>query len=84
MKESKKQNCQGNEDDTLTEDVSCPRRAACMDGSGQELCQVVRYSNHSELLKCLDDKYCESKLQFADIYFCTCPVRSEIFRRDKG
>ena len=84
MKECKNQNRQGDGDDAPKEDVACPRGVACMDGSGHELCRVVRYSNHSELLKCLEEKYCESKLEFADVYFCTCPVRSEIFRKDKG
>jgi hypothetical protein len=84
MKEGRNRNRQGTDEDTLTEGPGCPRGEVCGDGSESDLCKVTRFSSHADLLQCLDDKHCQSKLQFADIYFCTCPVRSEIFRKGKG
>ncbi len=79
-----KWNKQKKDEESPTESPTCLRGAPCMDGSENELCQVSRFSSHSELLQCLSEKYCDCKLQFADVYFCTCPVRSDIFRKNEA
>ena len=64
--------------------TKCENSIACTIQEKKELCKVEScVDNEVFFVKCLHEPFCPYKQTFGYSFFCTCPVRQEIFKKYK-
>jgi len=62
--------------------TNCKKDFSCLKAGRNDLCQV-KYCVGGKLhfIKCLNQEYCSYQHAFGDEFFCSCPVRKELYNR---
>ncbi len=62
----------------------CQHDFACLKSESHALCKVKDCINGKvHFIECKDQNYCVYKKSFGCEYYCSCPVRKEIFNKYK-
>ena len=62
--------------------TNCKKKFSCLEEERKDLCKVENcIDGKVHFIKCLNDEYCPYKQSFGDSFFCSCPVRKEIFNK---
>ncbi len=62
--------------------IKCTKGLSCLKGEEKDICPVEKcIDGKVHFVKCLNDGYCTYQHSFGDGYFCSCPVRQEIFNK---
>ncbi len=71
-------------DEVLKNTKKCNKSFNCIENDNHVLCKVEHcVDNKVYFIKCLHQDNCYYKRSFGNSYFCSCPVRKEIFRKYK-
>lgn len=74
------------DEDLKGQATKCSTSLRCLNDRDYELCRVDRSENGGGVLfiECKETKHCNYKNIFGySLYFCTCPVRKEIYKKYK-
>ena len=60
----------------------CKKLFGCIENDTHVLCKVEHcVDNKVHFIKCLHNDICDYKISFGKSYFCSCPVRKEIYKK---
>jgi len=69
-------------DEAQSAAINCKKGFSCSKRERKDLCVVEECINGKvHFIKCLNDGYCSYQQSFGDGFFCSCPVRKELFNR---
>ena len=69
-------------DETIKNTKECNKTFGCLRDEKHVLCRVERCVNEEVyFIKCLHNDKCDYKIAFGNSYFCSCPVRKEIYKK---
>ena len=64
--------------------TKCDKGFSCLKRERKDLCKVDFYiKGKVYFVKCLNEGYCPYKHPFGSSFFCSCPVRKELFDKHK-
>ena len=67
---------------TVNETLHCEKNFACIKIDKHVCCKVENCINKEvHFITSIDNNNCNYKISFGNSYFCTCPVRKEIFNK---
>lgn len=59
---------------------ACKKNHACLNGKPETMCPVERFADKKVLfVQCKNEERCAYKRPFGEGYFCSCPVRKELY-----
>ncbi len=62
--------------------TKCEKCFSCLSDNLEQSCKVEYcVSNTVYFVKCLNAALCSYKVSFGGSYFCTCPIRKEIYNK---
>jgi hypothetical protein len=71
-------------DEILKNTTKCNKSFGCLKNEKHVLCRVEHCVNEEVyFIKCLNTATCNYRVSFGNSYFCSCPVRMEIFNKYK-
>jgi hypothetical protein len=71
-------------DEVLKNAIKCNKLLSCIENDKHVLCQVKHcVDNKVHFIKCLHNNECDYKMSFGSSYYCSCPVRKEIYKKYK-
>ena len=71
-------------EDIIKAATKCEKGFSCLSDNLEESCKVEYcVSNTVYFVKCLSAAHCSYKEPFGEGYFCTCPIRKEIYDKYK-
>ncbi len=69
-------------DEVLENTRNCNKLYACIENDKHVLCQVKHcVDNEVYFIKCAHTDKCDYQIPFGTSYFCSCPVRKEIYKK---
>ncbi len=67
---------------TVNKTLHCEKNFTCLKSDNHVCCKVENcINNEVHFITCADNINCSYKMSFGNSYFCTCPVRKEIFNK---
>lgn len=67
---------------TKKETLRCKRAFACLTGIGQDICRVEELIDRGVLgIKPQQKRPCHYNILIDGLFFCSCPIRDEIYRK---
>ena len=68
------------DDAIIKKTTRCNKDFSCLSDNRKELCRVTRtVENKVHFVECHDTESCSYRLAFGESFFCTCPVRKDIY-----
>ena len=70
------------EDSTINKTTRCEKNFSCLSEKRDDLCRVFYNIGDSvHFVECQNTEHCDYMASYGHSFFCTCPVRKEIFHR---
>jgi hypothetical protein len=70
------------DDNIIQKTTKCRRNFSCLSGE-TTLCKVEEIMGDVIFIKCMDSNSCEYRFYFGYSQICNCPVRKELYKRNK-
>ena len=72
------------DEETIKNTTECEENFSCLKSDDHKLCEIeFTVSNRVHFIKCNSELPCKYQHPFGDVFFCSCPVRKEIFNKYK-
>ena len=70
------------DDSTIKKTTKCEKNYSCMSKKRKELCKVTyTIMDAVHFVKCHNTEHCDYLLPYGHAFYCSCPIRKEIFHR---
>lgn len=71
-------------DEIKSSATSCTKDFSCLSPEKKDLCKVKKCVDEKvHFIECNEHEYCTYKISFGTEFFCSCPVRKEIYNKHR-